>query len=523
MKNLYKYLYTLNIMWVIVFSFLLLLTFQYLPLASFLYFNADVLYIADIASYLNNGGNLFDWRLTQAPYLFPDILIARIMILLGINKLDVAVVYQVVYPILLVTAVIAIMKIMAIKSLYPLLIIATLGIASIISNFQNGDISAFIFLIGFHSGVTLSILLFILTFLLYLKYNNTFALVALFLVVFISGVSDSLFLIITGLAILFINAISLKINAKFGNTCRELLIVWLCALIFAKIFSYINPFPQDREFLGKYLAMFPHLILPAFKNFYRDLIEYSFKNISALYFLIVVIFATLFNLKKLLLSLNSENLILESIFLNFICFVSLPLIIIIQIVFGLYDDIYSARHWAPLIFLTILPLMVNFNYLKYSGKTLVISLNLIFLVLISFNYMNIMKAQTAKTPPVSHFSPFIECLSTSINIGDELISDYWIARPIRMYSGENIWVNPYLAPDFLFTNASNVARIRQSHPKHVIVGGSLAEEGVRARLGSPTSVFCAMTLNNGYGLKVFDYSNNKEALNLLKSDANRAY
>lgn len=523
MKSIYKYLCAINIAWVIVFLFLILITFQYLPIASFLKFNADVLYIADIAGYLNNGGSLFDWRLTQAPYLFPDILVARIMTLFGINVLDVAIIYQVVYPILLLIVVAAIMNMMNIKSYFPVLILASLEIASIISNFQNGDITAFMFLIGFHSGVILSTLLFILMFLFYVRYNNIQALVALFVIIFISGISDSLFLIITGIATLFVNVISLKRNAKFGNVCKNLLIIWLFGLIAAKLFSYVNPFPQDREFLGKYLAMFPHLIIPAFKNFYRDLIEFSSKNILALYLLIVVFCTTIFNIKKLLLSLSCENLKLELIFFYFICFVSLPLIIFIQIIFGLYDDIYSARHWAPLIFLTCLPLLINFNGIKFRFKVLVISLNLLFLVLLTFNYISLMRMQVGRTPPISHFSPFIDCLSNKIKLGDELISDYWIARPIRMFSEGKIWVNPYLAPNFLFTNASNVARIRQTNPKHIIVGGALSEEGVRARFGSPTSVFCSMTLNNGYGLKVFDYSDNDGALNLLKSDADHAY
>lgn len=523
MKYIYTYMRTLNIIWIIVFSFLIFLTFQYLPIASFLKFNADVLYIADIASFLNNGGNLFDWRLTQAPYLFPDILVARIMIIFGINVLDVAIIYQIAYPILLLMLVIAIMRMLSIKSYFPLLILATLEIASIISNFQNGDIAAFMFLIGFHSGVIFSTLLFILIFLLYLKHDNALTLIALFLVIFLSGISDSLFLIITGTTILFVNAISLKRNAKFGNICIKLLIIWLGALIFAKIFSYINPFPQDREFLGKYLAMFPHLIVPAFKNLYRDLVEFSYKNILAFYLLIIVIFTTIFNFKKLFLSLNCKDLKIELIFFYFICFASLPLIIFIQIIFGLYDDIYSARHWAPLIFLTILPLLINFDSFKYGIKVFVLSVNLLFLLLISLNYMSLMKMQVGKTPPASHFSPFIECLTNNIDLGDGLISDYWIARPIRMYSGDKIWVTPYLAPNFLFTNASNVARIRQSNPKHIIVGGALSEVDVRARFGSPTSVICSMTLKNGYGLKVFDYTKNGVALNLLKSDAEHAY
>src|SRR6478735_12724945 len=48
-----------------------------LPLHDTLLYNADVLFIEDVARNLNAGGKLFEWRLTQAPYLFPDIAIAR--------------------------------------------------------------------------------------------------------------------------------------------------------------------------------------------------------------------------------------------------------------------------------------------------------------------------------------------------------------------------------------------------------------------------------------------------------------
>src|SRR5262249_12210832 len=82
----------------------LLTNFGSLPWKHLLFENADVLYFEHIARDLNDGGNLLDWRLTQAPYLVPDIAGARLLALFHWPIGYVGALYQVLLGIALVAA-----------------------------------------------------------------------------------------------------------------------------------------------------------------------------------------------------------------------------------------------------------------------------------------------------------------------------------------------------------------------------------------------------------------------------------
>jgi hypothetical protein len=508
----------------LVLGFLLVTAFDYLEMSKFLRQNADVLYIGDIAKDLNLGGRLFDWRLTQASYLFPDIAFARLLLMAGVETTTIALAYQVLYAIILIMLLSYLSYILRGYFVSTIIILSSLLLLSLQGEIFKGEISPFIFLIGFHSGILLPSVL-ILILLVKIERcgeNKTPWLIAYFVVLFLGSVSDSLLVFLVGPLLFALTVIGYIGRFAWKGASFKLLVLSIAAIISAKIFLLLNPFPQEKEFLGRYIAMFPHLIAPAFKNFIRDLTNYSSSSALALLLLVLVISALLFNFKTLVSSVKNKDASLSIVFLNLICVAGLPFLLFLQIIFGLYDDVYSARQWAPVLLLVFFGAVMGTEN-KSIPNIIILIANIIILAAATSSLVIFMKSQKGLTAPDVVYNKFVACLISQSGIGNYYISDYWIARPIRMYSNNKLGVNPYLTLNMLFTNAAKVSYIRVSDPKYIIIGGSITEENVLARFGKPSLVKCDMVLNNGYGIKMFDYEDNATARAILKEEALKAY
>jgi hypothetical protein len=111
--------------------------------------------------------------------------------------------------------------------------------------------------------------------------------------------------------------------------------------------------------------------------------------------------------------------------------------------------------------------------------------------------------------------------------GPFYISDYWLARPIRMYSDGTFLVSPYHGGSAdhrptPFTNASNINHARQSSPRYVITGFVMTEQNTVKLFGKPSAEYCKLSIN-GEEVKVLDYSQNTIAEDYFREQAIKSY
>ena len=508
----------LSLMFAIMFS----LTFSYPFLKTYhsLVNDADMLSIEHIARDLNAGSNLFDWHLSTAPYLFPDILLARLIA--PFSKIaHVSVYYHVIFGIILLALVFLVCKVSKTNKLFPVLFAGTLYAFSYYRDTTGDLIAAFFGLIGFHSGIAIPILVSIICTIVFFKdkSNETIACLFLFAFVFLGMVSDSLVIIsIFPILFLFPLLAFLRKESTLQQTSK-LMGVYLLAAILGKAFGYTNPIPQDRIFMRQLFSEFPALTQKALKQFLVDFKQYSTESF---------VFASLFILfcVSLVLAIHHIVRVVRSkasaqtpatLFSLFI--ITAPLMtIVMTLSIGLYASINSSRYWAVLIYLSIVLAAIMLTY-KFPSSTKYYKVFLLvvmtaFVVAITKSYQK----GNRVIKETNQFSPFIACMrENNLPVGHLYISDYWFARPIQMHSLNDFGVVAYIGLH-LYPAASNVVKTMKASPGFVITGFSLDYKDVINVFGPPEAEYCNMSVL-GHELKILDYSNNVQVKEVLRSHA----
>lgn len=495
---------------------------QYLPLTAFLTNNADVLFIEDLARDLNTGGNLFDWRLTQAPYLFPDIALARVLgLLLEIGR--VGIVYQAVFGIINTLLIYALCRQMRINSIPPLALALTLYSLSYTGGLSGDGIAQYFGVIGHHSGIITSLLLATLTVDRYLQSagTGTMALAGLFAAIFIGTISDSLAVVAFAPSLMLTAFLLLLRDRSMLRKVAMLMATLLAAIIAGKAFGYTNPFPQDREFMQAILSFFPSWTLPAVRKFAGDLImSVTTSKISAL-ILGLYLIAALSSLSYIWKALNRQMPVDIRLFLCVFSILAPLMTIAAQLTLGLYTTIDSSRQWAPLIFLAVV-FSGTVAYEQIGCKRLLEMMLLgMIIILLAFTTRGLYFDQ-GKTTPTNSYQSLINCmLENHLPEGAYYVSDYWYARPIRLYSEGRFSVSPYgqFTP---FTNASNLKQARAATPRFIITGLSLPHDETIKKFGPPNRTLC-QTEGAGLNAVVLDYSDNSTVRDYLQEKAKSSY
>jgi hypothetical protein len=510
---------------VVTLAFFLNFNFHLSPLYHMLFYNSDALFIEDVARDLNAGGNLFEWRLTQAPYIFPDIFAARLLVPFTSKIGQTSLYYLIAFGLALVCLLGWICRILKLRPFFPVLL-AWIVYSSVFTGNSTGDeISTYFGLLGFHSGILIPILVSIAAALLFLQGNpgKPTSLLLMFLFVFLGVLSDSL-VAVALLPPLFLFALICwwkkegplsKVNTVFGVT--------LFASVLGKAFGYTNPFPQDREFMRRILSSFISPPLVALKKFLSDMLR-QFANslvfdIIAILFVIACVFA-LYHLIAVMRSKAAANT--STTLLSLFVIVSPMVVIIIQISIGLYVLIDLSRQWAPLIYLSIVFGGViaakQFPLNQKHHKIFLAALTLAFIALATKTFY----ANKGRTLETNRFVSLAECMKENgLPTGSLYIADYWLARPLRLHSEGAFRVSPYFAwaP---FTNASNILHSRNAHPRFIITGISIDYNEVINRFGEPDAEYCKMNVI-GHELQVLDFSSNEQVKAFLRNNAVHTY
>lgn len=515
-------LHTALILGVALLYFFIFFSSQYLPLSAFLSNNADALFIEDIARDLNDGGQLFNWRLTQAPYLFPDITLARALsIPLNIGR--VGIYYQAIFGALNALLIHALCRQLRINSITPVSLSLTIYALSYVGGISGDAIAQYFGLIGHHSGIITSLLLATMAIDHHLRAerNNSLTLAALFLAIFLGTISDSLMVLALAPSLSLLALLLVIRDRKAMSRAATLMLILLTAIIAGKAFGYTNPFPQDREFMQAIVSYFPNWTLPAIKKFTGDLGTFVIASRASALILSLYLISMLVSLRYIWGTLN-RTLPLDTRF--FLCLFSLlaPLMTIAaQLTLGLYTTIDSSRQWAPLVFLAIVfsgTVLYSLLDRKRTLETAVMALIVLLLIFTTRGlYLN-----KGRTAPVNNYQSLIECmLENQLPAGSYYIADYWNARPIRLYSAGRFGVSPYvqLLP---FTNASNIKNSRAATPRFIITGITIDYDTTIKKFGAPSREFCRAA-GAGLGSVILDYSDNEEVRSYLLAKARNSY
>ncbi|MCA1455363.1 hypothetical protein I6F35_19435 [Bradyrhizobium sp. BRP22] len=480
--------------------------------------NSDVLFVEDIARDLNGGGRLFDWRLSQVTYIFPDILIARLLAYLGAGATKISVLFQALFPVVLLPLVFALAKGCRADARAATIFAGFIYLLTYTGELDRDFIAVHFGLIGFHTGALIPAIAAICFAGLLVRVDgpSSVGIAGVFVSLFLGLISDSL-----------VGAITLPPLAIW------LLLLWrrrpekrrhvlaaataiLLAVIFGRIFSILNPFPQDREYLAAAFAAMPHSSFQSIRVFVTDLATYTATSKVSAALLLLTLASFGLSLRHLLFSrgINMSTLLALTVV------ISTPAVIALDLILGIYVSIASSRHWAPAVYLAIVsgPIILSIDRRSALVPAVVLASGL----LLSGQFVVGMAGSRGKLPAENVFAGFAACMEQQrLPQGWLYISDYWMARPVRMLSHGRFGLVPYL--DGVFSNQSNLRWIRSATPRYAIAGFGLAESNLVHRYGPPRATFCDMQLGNGATVKVLDYSDNEDFKTSIRREVVAAY
>lgn len=505
--------------------FLIAVSSHLLPLNTTLYNSADVLFIEDVARDLNAGGNLFDWRLTQAPYLFPDIAVARILAALAPGVGDVGVYFHALFGVAMVALVFWLCRLCRVAAFVPVLSTAVLYSTTYIGGLTGDAIPVYFGLIGHHCGVLVCILLAFAAVILFVerKTGDAASLSLLYFSAFAGVISDSLFAV-AFVPVLFAYVLLALIRREMpASSAARLIGVTLLAVVLGKAFGYANPFPQDREFMQIILAQFPSLTANSFKNFGKDFVQYVLAVRLSAFIAAAYLVSAVAALVQLVSVVRGNRPAASPMnLLALFVLIAAPVTILLQNIVGLYGSIDSSRQWAGIVFASIaFGAMLVVHLLPAHLRMHKLLLGAVQVILI-FHTSKALAQNKGVTRDESHVMPLVTCMKASgLPQGWFYVADYWVARPLRLYSGGAFGVMAYsgLVP---FFNASNIVDARKAVPRFIIAGISMPYKEVVSRFGPPRAEYCPTSLN-GSELKVLDYSESPAALEFLRNNAIKAY
>jgi len=503
--------------------FFIFISLQYLPIYDIFINNGDILLIEYVARSLNAGSDLLSWRLTQAPYLFPDIFIARILAALNLPAGQIAIYYHAIFGIIALTLISWLCKLSKISATTPILFAALVYSFSYYGLLSSDIISVYFGLIGNHSGNIIPTLLCIISTILFFQNKSLEApiFLLLFSSLFLGTISDSLIILaFIPFTTLFILLCLIKKEETLPRTLA-FFSVMLSAIILGKMYSFITPFAQDRDFFKFIIARLSSSTVElSVKLFARDFVYYFFKSyISAL---IAVMFFSSFTLSliQLISVMRTKNTFKTPvIFLSLFVIISPLIVIFTQIGLGIYGSASHSRQWSPLIYLAIvfgiIILLNKFESKKWIVQASITVLAALLLILLT----KALSHNRGVTRDNNVFSSFIACMKENhLPTGAYYMSDYWPEIPIRLYSNNEFLVIAANRFFDIWTPGSDVAQDRKISPKFIITGYDIDEKNVIKKLGSPEKIYCRMDIA-GNKMSILDYSHNEKVKAFLKEKA----
>jgi hypothetical protein len=123
----------------------------------------------------------------------------------------------------------------------------------------------------------------------------------------------------------------------------------------------------------------------------------------------------------------------------------------------------------------------------------------------------------------SRYAAIAECGAREFPAGTAFAADYWIARPLEMYSGGRLRGLPVVPGLQAFSNAGKVATLRRLRPVFVATGQSLTRSEFVRLFGEPDRTLCAEEGLAAGGIELLDYSRNERFKATLAAKAAAVY
>lgn len=489
--------------------------------------NADLLYFEEIAHSLNMGGSacLFDWRLPQATFLFPDTLFARVVDLFspGIGTIPLL------WPFFLGLLLCVSWTWVARRSgLLPSperlcsffsLCVLLYGV-SIWACCLGDRLLMPIATIGLHSSVGLFLPVLAMLGHDLLHREKSAVTTFLFLsVLFLGMISDNLVLLVFAVPFLAYVTLLAIFRRESRGRAADALLLTLLGIFAAKMFSFANPFPQDREFLAFFLRRMPNLAPASISLLWNDLALFLSCRVTLAY---LTFTALSFTLCVLYLVRHRKTRHDSPAWLAiFLTVLALPLVVFSQLLLGVYVGTGSGRQWTMLLFACCAcGTMVLVDMVRRERVVQAAVITALLLNLAALGKVGLLK--NGVTAPESRYAFLVRELDRQLPGPAVFVTDYWLARPIRLYSRGKYGAVPCQAPSAVFTNADNVRAIRALSPTHVICARSLREADFLARYGKPEHRF-EIRYPDGTTEAVLDYSHNATFLSEQRAAALAAY
>jgi hypothetical protein len=501
-------------------------SFHLLPLHSIFLEDADTMFVEELARDLNAGGYLFDWHLPQAPYLFPDLFIARFLVPLASNTGDVAIYYQSVFGVLLFSLIFWICRLCRIKP-FPVMLVAIVVYSTTFFGGLSGDALAMYFgLINHHSGVAALVLLIFGFSLCHMRAGegqNGFLLL-LFLFAFIGVISDSIIALVVLPPVFCYCATMFLKKSAVSSRAVQVLIVIVFATLLGKLFGWTNPFPQDRMFLEKVWTMLPWRLSNSLEKFPADFYAHFTSSVVSS-FMAICFFVSyvLAGLQVWAVFRNRCRADSPIALFSFFILMSPLMIIALQVGLGLYQGVKSSRQWAPLIYLSIVFGAIIYSHRFVRSPMVIKSIVAVTLVGFLYHVTSALQMNHGTTREPSSYSQLVDCMrENELPHGPYYVANYWTARPVRLYSEGLYEVFSYNRMSGPFTNTANIVRARKAKPQFVITGYLTKYSEVIERFGAPSAEYCAMrvgsadTFTGPYPVKILDYRDNEDVQNLLE-------
>ncbi|MEZ7892401.1 MAG: hypothetical protein QMC67_11690 [Candidatus Wallbacteria bacterium] len=431
MQKIYLYLNCIFLSLVIIVFY-----FSFVPKTFYTFFNSDLLYLPSLYKdiFVDNF-SISGWKLTPAPYFFPDMFIYFIlMFFTNCNVYYSTYIIGIIQIFLfLFSGSLAISNIINRKfiEIFELLsIIVMIILISIIFFRFPFDITLSMYLPSFHFGAFICSLICLTMLFKLINKNNFFYLLSFFIFLIISLTSDRLMFttfIIPTLISLFIVRKKISTESKIAiNTI--IIIATLCSLVFISIltkYHFLSVVPYEyKNFIIKEKIM---VLLSIFKN-----------NINYCIIILLAITNIIFYYLNKKNSVENFNL---NFYLNFNVFMNLT-VLIIPILTMDNDSMTALRYCFPVFFIFLLNFII-FLYLKNLTDSLLFpKIKSVIFIIIFISIVFIFGKTDFKIDNLIFYpeiTKFLDNNAEKYNLKYG-ISNYWNAKLNTFFSKKNIRV-----------------------------------------------------------------------------------
>ena len=460
-NNKYDKIFFINIAFIISCLWMISASFFSGYTNSIAIFNADAIYIPTLVTdILYNGGSLFDWKPPPAPYYFPDAFIFTVSYLLGHNAVSQIIISAVIQTFLTFSIIFFLIKKMDIPNPLSIAVITLILLVSLALFKDNipdqfmASIFAHIFVLSFHYGSFISLLLFVTHYIYFDDLKNIYKQITIFfiicLIAFFAGLSDKTFIAHAAVPFFVARLIADILFRNFSVARKILPLVPVLSSysgmkIYETFFTKARPaqpyWPDLDLFLKRCVLFYSRL---------TDIIV-SAPVYGVILFIYLGIVIHVFY--RLIFQKKSPNTKLD--FLIIFSFISILTVIVSTLLVTVSKEGIHARYMIPLYFLPSIVSVIYFGY--YFGYRFIKTGMLVSFIVIIYFCQNLVIftksnkleiAQKSQFPIYTNLFSCIEDALIATGARNGMMTNYWHYQPFTLFSKLDLNISLHSGNDF---------------------------------------------------------------------------